>query len=108
MIRLALIKGRKNYHGFHQKSLKWLMSNFLLFTERNLSTTSSTVILSIRVEDEDINAKLFNLLCVILERRLELSLFRREKLRSASLLVMGNVRIILRSFFKDGRQCISE
>ena len=73
------------------QSLKWLMSNFLLFTERNLSTTSSSDILSIRVGDEHINAKLFNLLCVILERRLELSLFRREKLRSASLLVMGYV-----------------
>ena len=91
MIRLVLTKGRKKVimDFIKVQSLKWLMSNFLLFTERNLSTTSSSDILSIRVGDEHINAKLFNLL--ILERRLELSLFRREKLRSASLLVMGYV-----------------
>ena len=94
MIRLVLTNGRKkiiNMDFIQVQSLKWLMSNFLLFTERNLSTTSSSDILSIRVGDEHINAKLFNLLCVILERRLELSLFRREKLLSASLLVMGYV-----------------
>ena len=93
MIRLVLTKGRKKVimDFIKVQSLKWLMSNFLLFTERNLSTTSSSDILSIRVGDEHINAKLFNLLCVILERRLELSLFRREKLLSALLLVMGYV-----------------
>ena len=71
------------------QSLKWLMSNFLLFTERNLSTTSSSDILSIHTGDEHFNAKLFNLLYVMVEKRLELSLFRSEKLRSASILVIG-------------------
>ena len=90
------------------QSLKWLMSNFLFLTERKLLTTSSFGIPSFRTGDEHINAKLFNLLCVMVGRIVELSLYRTEKLRSSSLLVIGYVRTILRSFFKDRRQCISE